>query len=51
VDPNVPPLPPHISLKQAQSFGMSMLKMEPGEGSIIKQAVQQLFPSLGKPGS
>jgi pyruvate dehydrogenase (quinone) len=48
VDPNVPPLPPHISLKQAKAFGMSMLKHEPGEGGVIKQALQQMFPGVGK---
>jgi pyruvate dehydrogenase (quinone) len=48
VDPNVPPLPPHVTLAQAKNFGMSLLKMDPEERSIIKQAVQNLFPSLGK---
>jgi len=48
VDPDVPPLPPHITLKQMQSFGMSLLKGEKGEGSLIKQAIEQIFPSVGK---
>lgn len=48
VDPNVPPLPPHISLAQAKNFGMSLLKMDPEGRSIIKQAVQNLFPSVAK---
>ncbi|HVY25720.1 MAG TPA: thiamine pyrophosphate-requiring protein [Polyangiaceae bacterium] len=47
-DPNVPPLPPHVSLKQAKAFGMSLLKGDPEEGGIIRQAVSHLFPSLGK---
>lgn len=47
VDPNVAPFPPHITLKQAQKFGMSLLKGDSEEGGIIKQAVTQLFPSLG----
>ncbi|HEX3851902.1 MAG TPA: thiamine pyrophosphate-requiring protein [Polyangiaceae bacterium] len=47
VDPDVAPFPPHISLKQAQSFGMSLLKMDSEEGGIIKQAIHQLFPSTG----
>lgn len=47
-DPNVPPLPPHVSLKQAKAFGMSLLKGDPEESGIIRQAVAHLFPSLGK---
>ena len=46
-DPNVAPFPPHISLKQAQAFGMSLLKGDSEEGGIIKQALHQLFPSIG----
>jgi pyruvate dehydrogenase (quinone) len=48
VDPDVPPLPPHVTLKQAKAFGMSLLKMDPEEGGIIKQAVTHLIPGLGK---
>jgi pyruvate dehydrogenase (quinone) len=51
VDPDVPPLPPHITLKQMQSFGMSLLKREPGEGGLVKQAIEHMFPgvaTLGK---
>jgi pyruvate dehydrogenase (quinone) len=47
VDPNVAPFPPHISLKQAKMFGLSMLKGDPEEGGVIRQAVAQMFPSLG----
>jgi pyruvate dehydrogenase (quinone) len=48
VDPNVPPLPPHITLKQMQSFGMSLLKGEEDEGGIVKQALEHLFPGIAK---
>jgi pyruvate dehydrogenase (quinone) len=48
VDPDVVPFPPHVTLKQARSFGMSLLKGDSEEGGIIKQAVQQMFPSLGE---
>lgn len=51
-DPDVPFLPPHITLKQAKSFGMALLKGDPHEGGIIKQAITQMFPGaadkLGK---
>jgi len=48
VDPDVPPLPPHITLQQMQAFGMSLLKGEEGEGGIVKQAIEHLFPAIGK---
>jgi pyruvate dehydrogenase (quinone) len=48
VDPDVPPLPPHITLKQAQAFGMSLLKGDTEEGGLLKQAVSHMFPSVGK---
>jgi pyruvate dehydrogenase (quinone) len=48
VDPNVPPLPPHVSLKQAKAFTMSMLKNDPEEGGVIKQTIEHLFPALGR---
>jgi len=44
VDPDVAPFPPHITLKQAKSFGLSLLKMDSEEEGIIKQAIHQLFP-------
>jgi pyruvate dehydrogenase (quinone) len=47
VDPDVPPLPPHITLEQAKAFGMSLLKEKMG-GSLVRQALGNVFPSLGK---
>jgi pyruvate dehydrogenase (quinone) len=49
VDPDVPPLPPHITLDQMQSFGMSLLKGDHGTG-VIKQAIENLFPKLAPKG-
>jgi pyruvate dehydrogenase (quinone) len=46
VDPNVPPLPPHISLKQARAFTMSMLKGDPDAPSVIRQSVKELVEGL-----
>jgi len=48
VDPDVPPLPPHVTLKQAKAFGMSLLKGDPEGGGVITQALHQLLPGLGK---
>jgi pyruvate dehydrogenase (quinone) len=47
VDPNVPPLPPHITFKQMQAFGMSILKGD-NEPGLIKQAIENLIPGLTK---
>ncbi len=50
VDPDVPPFPPHITLQQMQSFGMSLLKGDTGRGGVVRQALSQLFPGVGKKG-
>jgi len=36
-DPNVPPLPPHISLDQARAFFSSMVKGDPDALSVIRR--------------
>ena len=36
-DPNVPPLPPHITLKQARQFVNSLVKGEPEAGERVDQ--------------
>lgn len=46
VDPDVAPFPPHISLKQAKAFGMSLLKGDSESSGIVKQAIEQLLPGL-----
>lgn len=50
VDPNVPPLPPHITLDQSKAFLMSVVRGDPERGGFIKQAVQHMFPSLASKG-
>src|SRR3954470_20764749 len=39
-DPEVPPLPPHITLKQAKAFMMS-LKGDPDRGRVVKESFRQ----------
>src|SRR3954451_16079856 len=41
-DPNVPPLPPHITLKQARQFVNSLVKGEPEAGSVLINSARQL---------
>lgn len=44
VDPDVPPLPPHITLEQAKSFVEAIVKGEPDAGGVMKQAFRAMFP-------
>jgi pyruvate dehydrogenase (quinone) len=44
-DPNVPPLPPHISLKDAKNF-MSMLPVEPEFASVVKNSARQVLATV-----
>jgi len=41
-DPNVPPLPPHITLENAKAFTTTLLTGDPEEVSVIKQTVKQV---------
>jgi pyruvate dehydrogenase (quinone) len=45
-DPDVPTLPPHITLQQAKHFTESLLKGDPDEGGILKQAVKGVMDSI-----
>jgi len=49
-DPNVPPLPPHITLEQAKKFASSLLQGDPNETGVIVQTAKQLIGSI-LPGS
>ncbi|MDN4986277.1 thiamine pyrophosphate-requiring protein [Bradyrhizobium sp. WYCCWR 13022] len=44
-DPNVPPLPPHITLKDAKNF-VSMIPSEPELGSVLKNSAKELFATV-----
>jgi pyruvate dehydrogenase (quinone) len=46
VDPEVPPLPPHITLKQAKAFISTLLAGDPREGSVIVQTAKELVADL-----
>jgi pyruvate dehydrogenase (quinone) len=41
----VPPLPPHITLKDAKNF-MAMTLTEPELGSVLKNSAKQLLASV-----
>ncbi len=44
-DPNVPPLPPHITLDQAKKFAMSVPR-DPERGSIIRNVAREVLASV-----
>ncbi|PVE20719.1 thiamine pyrophosphate-requiring protein [Microvirga sp. KLBC 81] len=45
-DPNVPPLPPHITLKQARHFMGALAKGDPESGSVIVNTARGLVGSI-----
>jgi pyruvate dehydrogenase (quinone) len=45
-DPDVPPLPPHITLQQAKNFSLALLKGDPNESGVIKGAARQVLESI-----
>jgi len=42
VDPNVPPLPPHITFEQARAFAMSVVRGDPDRAHYVRQALKEL---------
>lgn len=44
-DPEVPPLPPHITMEQATGYLKSMLRGEPNLGPMLKQSFKQMMAS------
>jgi len=49
-DPNVPPLPPHITVKQAKAFASTLLQGDPEQGSVIVDTAKQVLSRV-LPGS
>ncbi len=45
-DPDVPPIPPHITFEQAKHFTETILRGDPNEGGIIKQAIKGVMESF-----
>ena len=42
-DPNVPPLPPHITLEQAKAFALSVARGDPDRRAYLKRAIQEIL--------
>src|SRR6185437_2936464 len=45
-DPEVPPLPPHITLKQARHFASAILAPDPDESSMLVGAAKEMLSSV-----
>lgn len=45
-DPEVPPLPPHITLQQAKNFSLALMKGDPNETGAIKGAARQVLEKI-----
>ncbi len=45
-DPEVPPLPPHITLEQATSLSKALMKGDPSAGQIIRQSFKGKLKEL-----
>ncbi|WP_114809933.1 thiamine pyrophosphate-requiring protein [Paraburkholderia kururiensis] len=45
-DPEVPPLPPHVTLEQARHFAHMLLKGDPREASVIAGTAKQVLASV-----
>jgi pyruvate dehydrogenase (quinone) len=46
-DPEVPPLPPHITKEQAKKFLEALMK-DPARGEMIKESMKEMFASVLK---
>jgi pyruvate dehydrogenase (quinone) len=46
VDPEVPPLPPHISFDQAKHFAEAALAGDPHRSQMIRQSFRQMLDTL-----
>ncbi len=45
-DPEVPPLPPHMTREQAVNFARSIWKRDPGAGRMIRQALKEMLDNV-----
>jgi len=45
-DPNVPPLPPHITMKQAKAYLEALIKGDPDAIEIVKASAKQMWAKV-----
>ena len=47
VDPDVPPLPPHITFEQAAAMTRALLKGDPDAPGVVRQSMRELAAGVG----
>jgi pyruvate dehydrogenase (quinone) len=45
-DPNVPPLPPHITLQQAKAFATTIMKGDSGQSHMLADTAKQVLSAV-----
>lgn len=45
-DPNVPPLPPHITFKQAKAYLEALVKGDPDAIAVVKESARQVWANV-----
>ena len=45
-DPDIPPLPPHITLKQAKAFASTLWQGDPNEAGVIRKTIKEFAEEL-----
>ncbi|ASL48931.1 Putative thiamine pyrophosphate-containing protein YdaP (plasmid) [Burkholderia sp. AD24] len=45
-DPNIAPLPPHITLAQAKAFASTLMKGDPNQGNVIVETAKQVLGAV-----
>ncbi|CAG9225245.1 thiamine pyrophosphate-requiring protein [Burkholderia vietnamiensis] len=45
-DPEVPPLPPHVTLQQAKHFAQALVKGDPREANVIVETARQVLSAV-----
>ena len=45
-DPNVPPLPPHITMKQAKAYLAALIKGDPDAIELVKDSARQMWAKV-----
>jgi pyruvate dehydrogenase (quinone) len=45
-DPNVPPLPPHITTKEAKAYLEALIKGDPNAIEVIKASAKQMWAKV-----
>ena len=46
VDPDVPPLPPHLSFQQASRYVAALLKGDPDVGGVLRRSWREVVAPL-----